>query len=313
MSVKKAMVKTGSPASLKPGGIIGIIAPAGQIRDQEAFQNGINILTEMGFEPRFPRNLWPGTGYLADSDTRRAEEFNRMWADPEIQALLALRGGYGCLRMAGMIDLEQVLRQPKLLIGFSDLTVLHNYFSQKTGLISLHGPVLTSLAASDRDSLERFYQCLTGNWRLPLSTQEVEILRGSGEATGRLMGGNLSTILTLLATPFEPDLQGCILYLEDVGEPLYRIDRMLTQLWLAGKLSDLAGIILGDFSPGSGMEAQEKIRHHEAIWKRTLKLTANTGIPVWGGFPISHGSKNMTLPHGAEAVMDSGKGRLSFL
>jgi len=300
------------PPPLKSGAIIGVIAPAGQIRDQAGFEAGIKILVEMGFEPRFPRALWPGIGYLADSDANRAEEFNRMWTDREVAALLALRGGYGCLRMAGMIDLAQVCRQPKMLIGFSDITVLHNHLRQQTGIISLHGPTLSTLATSDQDTLQRFHQCLTGNWQASLQIKGVEILRGGDAARGRLIGGNLSTLLTLLATPFEPDLDQAILFLEDVGEPLYRIDRMLTQLHLTGKLDRVAGIILGDFSLKRDVEPLEHLRHHEAIWERTLQLTAGTGIPVWGGFPVGHGPINMTLPHGAMAVMDSRVGRLRF-
>ncbi len=309
----KTMREQYSPAPLKPGAVIGIIAPAGQIRDRQGFDAGIKVLQEMGFEPRFPRDLWPGNGYLADSDAARAEEFNRMWATPEVSALLAARGGYGCLRMAGLIDLAPVRATPKALIGFSDISVLHNFIGQETNLISFHGPTLSTLAGSSKESRERWYQCVTGNWRAPLQIKGVEVLRGAEEARGRLLGGNLSSLLTLLATPFEPEFVGRILFLEDVGEPLYRIDRMLTQLWLAGKLRRLAGIILGDFSLAGNMETNEKIRHHEAIWGRVLQLTANTGIPVWGGFPVGHGLENMTLPHGAEAVMDSRNGQLSFL
>lgn len=296
-----------------PGDSIGIVAPAGQIRDQNEFATGIRLLTEMGFKPRFPRELWPGTGYLADTDANRADELNRMWADNEISAILALRGGYGCLRMAAMIDLEQVRKNPKMLIGFSDITVLHNFFSQQTSLVSLHGPTLCSLARCSKNSLERFYQCLSGNWCVPLQLKGVEVLRGDEEAGGRLIGGNLSTLLTLLGTPFEPDFKEKILFLEDVGEPLYRIDRMLTQLWLAGKLQRIAGIILGDFSYNNDMETNEKIRLHETIWNRVLQLTADTQIPVWGGFPVSHGAENMSLPHGAESVMDSRNRSLYFL
>lgn len=301
------------PAPLRAGSVIGIIAPAGQLRDLNGFESGIKVLTEMGFEPRFPRDLWPGPGYLADTDVNRAAEFNRMWADPEISALLALRGGYGCLRMAGAIDLTQVQSSPKTLIGFSDITVLHSHLCRQCGLVSLHGPTLSTLADSSKESLERFHQCLRGNWRTSLQMKGVEVLRGREECRGRLLGGNLSTLLTLLATPFEPDYQGCILFLEDVGEPLYRIDRMLTQLWLTGRLQKCAGIILGDFSLTREVATVEKIRHHEAIWNRVLELTSDTRIPVWGGFPIGHGWENMTLPHGAEAMMDSSNGRLSFI
>ncbi len=303
------------PPPLRPGDTIAIIAPAGQLRDQAGFYDGVNILTEMGFVPRFPRQLWPGTGYLADTDSQRAEEFNRVWADPEIAAILALRGGYGCLRMASLIDLDLALRQPKLLIGFSDLTILHSFLRQQTGLISLHGPTLSTLASGSQDSRARFHQCLTGNWRHPLACKGVEVIRGNGIVSGPLLGGNLSSLLTLLGTPLAPDFTNGILFLEDVGEPLYRIDRMLTQLWLSGKLDGVAGIILGDFSLHQEMERLDSIRQHEAIWNRVLELTHHRSrqIPVWGGFPVGHGPVNLTLPHGAQAVMDSDEGRLSFL
>ncbi len=307
------MIDQHAPYPLQAGAVIAIIAPAGQIRDHHEFNAGIRLLTEMGFEPRFPRDLWPGTGYLADTDANRAYEFNRMWADNEVSALLAMRGGYGCLRMVAQIDLEQVRSRPKMLIGFSDITVLHNACCHQTSLISLHGPTLCSLADSNKESLERFHQCLTGNWRAPLQMPGVEVLRGTDEARGRLIGGNLSTLLTLLGTPFEPELAGRILFLEDIGEPPYRIDRMLTQLWLAGKLQNVAGIILGDFSYSKTMDTNEQIRHHEIIWNRVLQLTSHRQIPVWGGFPVGHGPANMTLPHGAEAIMDSRNGSLYFL
>ncbi len=307
------MIDQHAPTPLHSGAVIAIIAPAGQIRDHNEFDGGIRLLIEMGFEPRFPRDLWPGTGYLADTDANRADEFNRMWADSEVSALLAMRGGYGCLRMVGQIDLEQVRSRPKMLIGFSDITVLHNSCCHQTSLSSLHGPTLCSLADSNKESLERFHQCLTGNWRAPLQMKGVEVLRGTDEARGRLIGGNLSTLLTLLGTPFEPEFAGRILFLEDIGEPPYRIDRMLTQLWLAGKLQNVAGIILGDFSYSKTMETNEQIRHHEMIWNRVLQLTSARQIPVWGGFPIGHGPANMTMPHGAEAIMDSRNGRLYFL
>ncbi len=303
------------PPPLRPGDTIAVIAPAGQLRDPAGFHHGISILGEMGFVPRFPPQLWPGTGYLADTDNNRAEEFNRAWADPEISAVIALRGGYGCLRMATMIDLELVRRQPKLLIGFSDLTILHNYLHQQTGLISLHGPTLSTLASSSQDSRARFHQCLKGNWRHPLFCKGGEVLRRSGTVRGRLIGGNLSSLLTLIGTPFAPVFSDGILFLEDVGEPLYRIDRMLTQLWLSGKLENVAGIILGDFSLNQEMAMLDTIRHHEAIWNRILELTHhhNKQIPVWGGFPFGHGPVNMTLPHGAMAVMDNDECQLSFL
>jgi muramoyltetrapeptide carboxypeptidase len=293
------------PPALVPGDAIGIIAPAGQVKDRQRLESGVRALSEMGFTVRLPPSLWPGTGYLADSDAGRAEEFNRTWADPEIKALMAVRGGYGCLRILDVIDLQLIRKTPKYLIGFSDITLLHTFLQRETGLISLHGPVLTSLAGSDGPSRERFRQCLLGNWQKSLRVKGMEILRGGDECRGTLIGGNLSSLVTLLGTPFAPQWEGKILFLEDTNEPLYRIDRLLTQLFLAGVFNTIKGLILGDFSSAGGMDSLEKIRHHEAVWNRALEVTAASRLQVWGGFPIGHQRENLTLPVGATAIMSS--------
>lgn len=306
------MNKTRFPLSLQPGDCIGIIAPAGQIHDQIALTRGISIIKDMGFEVKLPRNLWPGTGYLADSDPNRAREFHRMWADPEISALLAVRGGYGCLRLLPFLDPLEIKKDRKLLIGFSDITVLHGALYQTNELISLHGPTLTSLSTTSTEGLQRLYSCLSGSWDCPLQDRSVEVLRDGAPVQGRLIGGNLSSLMSLLATEIDLDWSGVILFLEDVGEPLYRIDRMLSQLWHCGKINQPGGIILGDFSLNREQDSLDKIRFHEAIWNRVLDLTASSAMPIWGNFPIGHGRDNLSLPHGADALMDSGTVKLSF-
>jgi muramoyltetrapeptide carboxypeptidase len=300
------------PKSLQPGDCIGIVAPAGQIKDTNSLEQGLSILKDMGFEVRLPRNLWPGSGYLADTDTNRALEFHTMWADPEIVALLALRGGFGSLRLLPFLNPDDIKKERKLLIGFSDITVIHSALYQTNDLISLHGPMLTSLSSISRDSLQRFHACLTGKWDSPLQSKQIEVLRNGPPVQGKLIGGNLSSLISLLSTGIDQDWKGSILFLEDVGEPLYRLDRMFTQLWHCGKMNQPAGIILGDFSLSIEQDSLEKIRFHEEIWKRVLELTESAGMPVWGNFPIGHGKDNMTLPHGADALMDSNKVRLSF-
>ncbi|MCF8056554.1 MAG: LD-carboxypeptidase [Desulfocapsa sp.] len=300
------------PQPLSRGDCVGIIAPAGQIRDTDLLERGVLILKDMGFEVRLPRNLWPGTGYLADSDSNRALEFHRMWADPEIPALLALRGGFGCLRLLDFIDSAEIQKNQKILIGFSDITIIHGALYQANKTISLHGPVLSTLSTCNRESLERFYASLTGKWDASIRSRQVEVLRGGNPVQGRLAGGNLSSLISVISTPLDQDWSNTILFLEDVGEPLYRLDRMLTQLAHCGKLKQPAGIILGDFSLTAEQDPIEKIRFHEEIWQRVLELTAAT-VPIWGNFPVGHGPANLTLPHGAAAVMDSSKALLSFL
>jgi len=300
------------PKPLKRGDCIGIIAPAGQIQKTEPLDQGIAILHEMGFKVKLPRNLWPGTGYLADTDSNRAHEFHKMLADEDVSALLALRGGFGCLRLLPLLDLEEIKKHPKPVIGFSDLTILHTLLFQKCGLISFHGPVLTSLSSCTTTGLERFHASLTGKWDKPLQFKSVEILRGGDLVTGPLVGGNLSTITSILSTPLQPDFTDSILFLEDIGEPLYKLDRMFSQLSQSGLLTQASAIFLGDFSPSPEMDSLESIRFHEEIWTRVLELTVNTNMPVWGNFPIGHCSSNFTLPHGSLANADSCQAMLSF-
>ncbi len=300
------------PPSLQPGDCIGIIAPGGQLRNLPPLEQGIAILQEMGFEVRLPRQLWPGTGYLADNDRNRALEFHKMWTDPEISALLALRGGFGCLRLLPFLDRKVLQQHKKILIGFSDITILHQALYQTMNMVSIHGPMLTTLSSSSRESVERLFACLSGKWKTPIQSRNIEILRGGDPVQGTLVGGNLSSLMSLLATPLDQDLTGTILFLEDVAEPLYRIDRMLTQLAHCGKLGQPEGIILGDFSLTRDQDRLESIRFHEEIWTRVLELTESTQIPVWGDFPVGHGPENLCLPHGAEAVMDSRQAMLSF-
>lgn len=300
------------PQKLQRGDTIGIIAPAGQIADHNRFEQGIKILNEMGFETRFPRNLWPGTGYLADSDSNRIAEVCDVFMDTEIHGVMAARGGYGCLRLLQHLDINTIRQNPKVFVGFSDISILLNQFVQNANMLCFHGPVVTSLCDCTHDALERFYNCITGNWQRTISPSKLEILRGSENVSGKLVGGNLSTLLTLLGTPYDTTWQDCILVLEDIGEPVYRLDRMITQLGLSDKLNQPAGILLGDFTLNQSQDTLDKIRYTEYIWERILDLTAHAKIPVWGNFPTGHYVQNLTLPFGATATMDSKSGELLF-
>ncbi len=298
--------------SLNTGDTIGIAAPAGRITDHSRFEAGLHILHRMGFEVKYPRDLWPGSGYLSDSDENRGEELNRLFADPEVKAILALRGGYGCLRMLNRIDCKQIRRTPKPFLGFSDITLLHSYLYSQTGLVTFHGPVLTSLVDCTQESLERFYYCLKGSWNRNITPKNLEILRGGDEVSGSLTGGNLSTLMTTLGTPFEFNWHDKIVVLEDTNEPLYRLDRMLTQLYYCGKFEGVRAILLGDFSLPNHVDTLEKLRHHETIWHRVLKLTDNQKTTIWGNFPIGHCPRNLTLPLGAQVRIDNSRAKVSF-
>ena len=290
------------PPRLQRGDTIGIIAPAGPIRDQEQFAAGVRLIREMGFEVKFDRDILRREGYLAGTDQRRADEFNTLWADPEVKGLFAARGGYGSLRIAADIDMEMIRRTPKILVGFSDITVLLCAVGKSTDLVTFHGPTVSTLATSDHGSTTSLFNTIAGpRPPEPIKPGRLEIL-ASGNAHGRLMGGNLTNLCHLLGTPFEPDWRRTILFLEDIGEATYRVDRMLTQLATAGKFAEISGLLLGEFTDCGDTEA---------IWQRALELTGGT-IPVWGNFPVGHGKQNLTMPVGIPAEMDAGSGRLQF-
>ena len=300
------------PPPLKKGDTIGVIAPAGQLQDKSRFMQGMTILQEMGFQVRYPVNLWPGRDYLADSDDNRGDEFNRLIQDEEINGLIALRGGYGCLRMLEKIDLSLVVRNPKILTGFSDITILQNFLFFQTGLISLHGPVVTSLHGATTDTLSSFYNCLTNKNPRHFTYKQVEVLRYGTSVSAPLIGGNLASLVTLLGTPYDYSWDDKIVFLEDINEPMYKIDRMLTQLQLAGKLKKVAGLLLGDFSTSTYLDQTAKSCYRRAIWDRVLELCPTHAVPIWGNFPSGHCACNLSFPLGAVAEMDSRATTLNF-
>ncbi|HHO47371.1 MAG TPA: LD-carboxypeptidase [Desulfobacteraceae bacterium] len=295
------------PARLIKGGCIGLFSPAGPVRDQEKVHAGVRLLHELGFRTKQLNLSAPAQDYLAADDRTRIDEFHALWADDETDALMAVRGGYGCLRILKDIRLDLVRHRPKILIGFSDVTALLNLVSEQGGLVAVHGPVVSSLADTDPASIQALAALLSGGLPEYNPRGRIEILRG-GKASGILKGGNLTTLIHLIGTPWELSLANALLVLEDTGEQMYRLDRMLTQLYHGGKLDNLAGIILGTFD--HGLDAVENLRIEERIWRRVLEITAEFGYPVWGNFPVGHRNPNYPLLIGASATMDSASGRL---
>ncbi len=299
------------PPPLKDGDTIAVVAPAGNIHDQKRYSLGCSILREMGFQIVPQEKKWPGTGFLSDTDEHRAQEFMSAWCHPEVKAVFALRGGYGSLRIVDRLDMAVIRKHPKFLVGFSDITILLNHIVRQTKLICLHGPVISSLSNSDKYSVERLYHCLRGNWHLRLKEQ-VEVIRATSEVAGTLMGGNLSSLVTLLGTRLDSSFDNTILFLEDVNEPFYRLDRLLTQFHLSGRFKGVKGIILGEFSNHHQSDQHDQSRVHEFIWQRVSELVENPDIPIWGKFPVGHGRQNITLPVGAHCTMNSFQPSLRF-
>jgi len=290
------------PARLHQGDCIGLFSPSGPVRDRERVDAGIRILHDLGFKTRYYQLPAADLDYLAAADSARGEEFHAMWQDDEVKALMAVRGGYGCLRIINNIHFDLLRSRPKVMIGFSDLTVLLNSVSHRTGLMTIHGPVVSSLVDCDRESIHALTAFLAGGLPPYLSRPEFTVLR-AGKAEGILRGGNLTSLVHLVGTPWELAWDNALLLLEDTGEPMYKIDRMLTQLHQAGRFKNLAGLILGTFDLGE--DPVLNLRLQEQVWRRFLELTEQYGYPVWGAFPAGHREANYPVPLGITATMDS--------
>ncbi len=289
-----------APPPLKKGDTFGIIAPSGPWKDDE-FRRGIEILENRGFKVRVPDPLPVHRSYLAGSDEQRLETLRQAWRDPGIRAVMPVRGGYGVLRLLNSIDYKAIRANPKVLVGFSDVSALLQAVYRYGNLLTFHGPMLTTLGKCDPASLEFLFDRLTGKTD-SLKPDRLKILKG-GSSSGIIVGGNLTTLTHLVATGYEISWQGKIVFLEDVGESPYRIDRLFTHLYMAGRFRDLRGLILGEFT-GCGDQ--------EEIWSRVGELFRNEEFPIWADFPVGHGLRNYTLPVGVQAKMDSAEKKLSF-
>jgi muramoyltetrapeptide carboxypeptidase len=302
--------------SLPPGGIIGLIAPAGPAADQ--VDQGAAWLAARGYQTRIfpgcranvPAATPAATPYLAGDDTTRLRDLHTAFADPEVDAILCLRGGYGTMRLLPQIDFDLLRANPKPFIGYSDITALHLALNRYAGFVTFHGPMLVSdLAAGKQEPTESaLFAMLEGRLgRGALLTQPaaypLATLNG-GSASGRLAGGNLSMLCATLDTPYEIDTRGTILFIEDINEAPYQIDRMLTQLRLSGKLNRLRGVLLGEFTDIGNDAAGGQI--NEAILLPLFReIFLPLGVPVLSGWRSGHGDPNLTLPLGARVTLDA--------
>ncbi len=286
---------------LKPGDCIGIVAPASPF-EQTDFYAGIGILENMGFRVSFPEGIFSRSGYLAGSDVDRAAQVNAAFADSAVQAIVCARGGYGSMRILPYLDYEAIRRHPKLLMGFSDITALLCALYQRSGLVSCHGPVVNTLKNAGSKTLESVFNMLTLN-ELPAIQLEKGIVLSPGKASGPVICGNLTTLCHLVGTPFQPKLNGHILILEDTGEKPYRIDRMLTQMKLAGVFDGLCGLGIGSF---------ENCGEADELFEIIARIFHPVQIPILAGFDIGHGSDNIAVPFGLEAVLDADHHLLTY-
>ena len=298
---------------------VGLVAPASPPHEPEGVRYGIEVLQSFGFEVVEGAHLWARDQYLAGSDRQRADDVNRMFRRSDIDAVFCLRGGYGSSRILPFLDYEAIRENPKVITGFSDISALVLAIHTLTGLVTFHGPVAEqgfsdyTLAEFKKVMMEPVAPVSVAA-PPPFERREGQVERKNrltrfvrGKARGRLMGGNLSLLTHLMGTPYEPDFQGRILFLEDIDEAPYRVDRMLTQLWLTGKLQQVAGVVLGKFSRSD--DAGNSFSLEEVFEQRFVPM----GVPTLRGLMIGHVFDRASLPLGIEAELDVDAGTLTLL
>jgi muramoyltetrapeptide carboxypeptidase len=312
---RRAIVR---PPRLRSGDLVGLVAPSAAIVDSEPAEIARESLEAMGLRVREGEHLRQRRGYLAGTDEQRAHDVNAMIRDGEVRGIVAVRGGWGAARIVDRLDYEALARDPKVVAGYSDITALHNAIHARTGLVTFHSPLgATSWASFPYDHFRR----VVFDAEAPLLAQapdtadtlvpqqhRVRRIR-PGLARGRLLGGNLTVLSHLVGTAYLPDFDGAILFLEDIGEEPYRLDRMLTQLRLAGILGRIAGFVFGkctNCEPGDGygsLSLEEVLTDH----------IAPLGIPAWSNAMIGHIRDQWTMPIGVEAEIDADAGTVRLL
>lgn len=288
------------PPSLNVGSTIGLVSPAGKVQSELA--NGlVNVLVEKGFNCRLSPNALSGFNQFSGTDEQRLADLQQMLDDPQVEAVICLRGGYGAMRIVDHVDLSGFMAHPKWLVGFSDITVLHAMVQRKTPYASLHGPMAKHVvdALPGRADIEALWQFLTGE--MPVYEFAAHPLNRQGTANGRLVGGNLSLIYALRGTAYDIVQEGDILFIEDLNEYLYHLDRMMHNLKLGGVLSKLSGLVVGQFTDMKDNGTPFGASANEIIFDAVKEY----GYPVVFGFPAGHCEPNYPLPMGAVAMVDA--------
>lgn len=295
------------PAPLRAGDRVRLIAPAGPFaRDRMA--SGVAVLEALGLVPLVSEGAFTRDGFLAGSDTRRAEELTRALEEKESRAVWCIRGGYGTARLLPSLDLPRLRASRKLFVGFSDVTALLVQLARTDGFVAIHGPVVIQLARVQRSDLRWLRRLLLA----PAAPLSVPLGRVRtlvpGTAEGRLMAGNLSILASLAGTPFAPDLSGALLCLEDVGEEAYRLDRLLWQVVSAGLLGQCRGIVIGELTDctpqGAGRYSARRVME---------RAVSALGLPAVSGAAFGHGRRNVALPLGVRARLDADARTLTLL
>ncbi|MFP3388702.1 LD-carboxypeptidase [Brevibacillus sp. SIMBA_040] len=291
--------------ALRAGDTIGVVATSSPATE-EVLNKAIASMEAFGFKVKVGaacRETYGG--YLAGSPQQRAMELNAMFADDEVDGIMSMRGGYGAPQILSLLDYDCIEQNPKLFVGYSDITALHTAFGQVANLATLHGPMATSDIAHNLDDWSKQYLLRAMTRPEPLGAivnppGEEMICLVEGQAQGPVVGGNLALIAALMGTPFQLDTRGKLLFLEDIDEEPYRIDRMLTQLALGGLFDDCAGVVIGTWT-----DCESKKREGFSVWDVFQNIVVPYQKPTIWNVQIGHGAYNMALPLGVEASLDA--------
>jgi muramoyltetrapeptide carboxypeptidase len=298
------------PKRLKEGDTIAVTSPAGAVWEEKQIDKFIFILNAIGFKVVQGATLKQKYGYFAGTDEFRAAELNTFFADKNIKGIFSMKGGWGCARLLDKLNYDLIKANPKVLMGFSDITTLLNVIYAKTGLVTFHGPVGNS--GWNEFTIAAFKSVImdAGQAELPLSTKPEDTFSviNPGKASGELIGGNLSVLSGLLGSSYLPDFKNKILFLEEVKEEPYRIDKMFTQLKLNGALDKLSGLVLGKFSKCEAEEPWKAFTFMEVLEQHIKPL----GIPAFYGAAFGHTENKVTLPVGIKVSMDADKGMIKL-
>lgn len=301
------------PKALKRGEVIGIAAPASPPASEEHLTRGVRYLESLGFRIELGKYVLKRRGYLAGTDRERVSDLHDLFSNPKVKAIFTVRGGYGCTRILPQLNYRLIRRNPKILVGYSDITALQLALLSKSGLVSFSGPMVAVEMAGklQGETEEQFWRCLTSTAKLPSvhlnQTKKRIIQKGIGE--GILLGGNLSLVASLVGTEYVPRVKPSILMLEEIEERPYRVNRMLNQLRLANVFKRSAGIALGEFT-GCEAEAGKPSLTLQQVFEDSFQ---GYNFPVAGHFHNGHVDNLLTIPFGVRVRLDATRGRLSFL
>ncbi|MCS7014293.1 MAG: LD-carboxypeptidase [Chloroherpetonaceae bacterium] len=297
------------PKRLRQGDVIGIVAPASPVYPEDKLERAATYIESLGYRVKFGKAVRKVYGYLAGTDQERARDLNEMFADKQVSAIFCLRGGYGSPRLLSLLDYYTIARNPKIFVGFSDITALSCALFAKCGLISFSGPMLASdMTHPDDFAQEHLWRMLTSAsvyGALPNHSSHCRVALKAGEHRGRLISANLSLFTTLIGTPYLPKMQRRILVIEDVGEEPYRIDRMLSQVEHSQILSRLGGLVIGQITDFEPEDDKPTLSMEEVIAGYVKKLPRQA--PAFANLSFGHIKHKLTLPFGAKAMLHVSK------